>query len=331
MKILITGNIFHNYEYSFQRAFESIGHSVELCFLNIEGPFFFGHQTFSWIKYGLLPHKLGVNIALDHAKSKYNAKIKSLIKNHNFDLLLVIKGLTIDSDILKEFSGIKVLWVFDSIKRLEILHSKLSLYDKVFSFEPSDVSYCHETLGQPISFLPLAVDPTYYSPITAHNQYDLSFVGGNTPNREALLKTINDKYNLALVGDFYKSKSLKIKSHVVAKYANHQFINRLYNSTKVNLNIHNPQSKEAVNIRFFEIMAARGGVQFVERQKAFLNEFKDGEDLVYYSSREELEEKLAYYTDKEDARKKIANSGFQKTMDGHTWKHRAEQLLQAIE
>jgi spore maturation protein CgeB len=330
MKILITGNIFHNYEYSFKRAFEGLGHDVALSFFNFEGPFYFGFQTIKWLKFGLLPHKLGIKYFLNKAIDKHNKEIKNLIQNNDYDLLLVIKGLSIDPEIVSNFKGKKALWIFDSITRFPELHDQIDNYTRVFSFEPSDVPYCKNELGKSITFLPLAVDPEYYHPVKSPKKYELSFVGGRKPNREPFIKEICGDYNFALIGDFYKSKDKRIKSRVIAKNADHKFINELYNSTNVNLNIHKPQSKEAVNIRFFEILASGGGVQFVEPQKAFLDEFKDGEDLIYYHSKEELEKKLALYLNDEEKCREIAHNGYLKTINGHTWKHRAEKLLKAI-
>jgi spore maturation protein CgeB len=211
------------------------------------------------------------------------------------------------------------------------LHDQIDNYTGVFSFEPSDVPYCKNKLRKSITFLPLAVDPEYYHPVQSIKEYELSFVGGRKPNREPFIKEICGNYNFALIGDFYKSKNKEIRSRVLAKNADHTFINRLYNSTKVNLNIHKPQSKEAVNIRFFEILASGGGVQFVEPQKAFLEEFIDGVDLVYYHSKEDLEKKLALYVNDDQKCREIAKNGYLKTINGHTWKHRAIKLLEAIQ
>lgn len=326
MRVLISGNLFHDYEHSLKRAFESLGHDVHLTFLNFEGPFTATKDFQKWLKFGFLPHKLGLDVFKQRSVDLYNKRLERLIKTQKFDLILVVKGLSIDENVLRNFTGPKVLWVLDSIKRFPKIQQALDSYDRIYSYEASDISFCASKLGRKIQNLPVGFDPLWYSPARLNVKYDVSFVGGRKPNREDFIKTIIDETPMALIGDFYKSKNKVIRASVVRRRADHKFINDLYNLTRVNLNIHKPQSDEGVNPRFFEILGSGGGVQFVEPKKG-ASEFLDGIDLVYYSSKEEFLDKLKFYLKHQETCKKISESGRAKVLNGHTWSHRVKTIL----
>ena len=331
MKVLIAGNLFHDYEYSIQRAFQSLGHQADLCFLNFEGPFYPGKSTFKWLKYGALPIKLGVDAVLNYDKARHNRSIRDLLRKSKYDLLLIIKGLSIEEETLTSFEGKKVLWVLDSISRFDSLHPILKHFDYHFSYEQSDIKYASQSLDCDMKYLPVGADEKKYQPLTFKMIYDLSFVGGRKPNRDEFLKKIGVYHKLALIGDFNKSEDAHIRSCTIAKSANHKTINQLYNQSKFNLNIHKPQNKESVNPRFFEILAAGGGVQLVEPKAALRDVFIDGKDLIYYTSLEELEDKIAFYQSRESLIKEIAVNGQEKVMKAHTWTHRIDKLLTYIQ
>ena len=115
-----------------------------------------------------------------------------------------------------------------------------------------------------------------------------------------------------------------IKANVPAKLAND-----LYNSSKININIHHPQSVEGMAIRTFEIIGA-GGFQIMERQKGALPYFEEDVHMAYYESNAEFLEKCAYYLKHDDQRIKIAIAGHKIALDKHTWKARFLEMEQML-
>lgn len=328
MKVLITGNIFHEYEFSIGNAFENLGCEVHMHFFNYEGPFYPTFQTFKWLKYGFFPEKLGLKYFYGRDYSRYNTQLKNKIADEDYDLVLVIKGLTLEPDTLDNFSGIKALWVLDSISRFKELQKRLSKYNLVYSYEPSDIDYCQTQLGIKIKFLPVAFDPIQYRPIITSKKHLISFVGGRKPNRESFIKQISKVYPVTLVGDFHKSDDWGLRKNTILKVADHSSINEFYNQSVFNLNIHKPQSVRGVNPRFFEILGS-GGVQLVD-PKPMVTDFEDGKDLIYYKSAEECLEKILFYKDKPDLLKKISHAGYAKAKGAHTWKHRISKILEDV-
>ena len=329
MKILLTGNIFHNYDYSIKEALEALGHNVHLCFNNIEGPFYYDQNMIKWIKFGFLPCHLKIEYFKNKSIERYNDQLEQMISEQNFDLLLVIKGLSIDNRILDHFEGYKVLWMLDSIKRFEKIHQSIYYYDKIYSYEPSDIIYCKEKFNVNIEYLPVGFDDKkYYRLRTVNRTSDFSFVGSIGPNREQIIqKLMENNINIKLIGDFHRSSDKEVRNSCLSKTADHHEINALYNSSHINLNIHNLQSEIGCNPRFYEILGSGGGIQFVEPKESALAFFKDQEEVVYYNSVEEIISKSKFFLKKPELCDKISLTAYNKVRDNHTWKHRVEKIL----
>lgn len=56
--------------------------------------------------------------------------------------------------------------------------------------------------------------------------------------------------------------------------------------------------------------------------------YRDGEEIVFYHSREDLHEKIAYYLDHEDERRAIQAEALRRTLAEHTYTHRCARLLE---
>lgn len=100
----------------------------------------------------------------------------------------------------------------------------------------------------------------------------------------------------------------------------------VYKTTAVNLNITLRSILNGIPLRTFEIMGA-GGFLLTNFQQDFLSFFTPGEDFVYFESRADLLSKIDYYLKNDKERKQIAENGFQKIVSGHTYVHRAEEIL----
>lgn len=332
MKVLLTGNLFNNYESSIKKALEQNGCEVDLLFNNIEGPYYWNFQTTNWLKYGFLPHKAKFKWFLNRNILAYNNKLKKIILAQNYDLLFVVKGLTISSEILDIFKGIKILWMLDSIKRFPRVLNSISFYNYVFTYEPDDVIFCKNNSLKDIEFLPVGFDESQYYRMNLKKRNELSFVGGVTQNREALLKQIiNHDIEIKIIGGFHKSKDYGIRSKCISKYADHAEINKLYNESIINLNIHKDQSKEGTNPRTFEIMGAGGGLLISNSKSILRSYFVENQEIVYYSSPEELIRKVKYYKCNQNEANDIAAAAYLKVRANHTWADRIKEMLTYID
>lgn len=83
---------------------------------------------------------------------------------------------------------------------------------------------------------------------------------------------------------------------------------KLYNLSKININITLHSITEGIPLRVFDIMGA-GGFVLSNYQPAIEEEFEIDKEIVVYRDLDEMEDKVRYYLSHENARQKIAISG----------------------
>jgi spore maturation protein CgeB len=102
---------------------------------------------------------------------------------------------------------------------------------------------------------------------------------------------------------------------------------KLYNASKINLNITKPGVRTALPMRVFDISAS--GAFLLTDYRRDLGELFDLEgEIVFYRDREDLRRKAEYYLAHEDEREEIANRAKERVLSHHTYKHRIEEILQ---
>jgi spore maturation protein CgeB len=327
MRILFTGNLFHNYEANIKEGLNDLGHEVDMLFHNIHGPFQVQDvKTIpEWFKYGFLPYKLNINYFTDRSIETYNRELQRRIRGNNYDVLLVIGAKTIFPETIQMFKGRKVFWFMDGLPRYQYVVPKIPLFDDLFVFEPTDIAVIKDELQREALFLTLAFAPKRYYKKSLPERYDFSFVGSFYPKREQYLHSVLAlSENLAICGDFYRSRHKELKKKMKGVNVPSEVANELYNSSKININIHHPQSKEGMAIRTFEIIGA-GGFQIVERQKGALLYFEEDKHMAFYESEDEFLEKCRYYLTHETKRRQVAEAGHQLALQKHTWKARLSE------
>lgn len=100
----------------------------------------------------------------------------------------------------------------------------------------------------------------------------------------------------------------------------------VYKLAAVNLNITLRSILNGIPLRAFEIMGV-GGFLLTNFQQDFLSFFTPGEDFVYFENKADLLSKIDYYLKNTEERKQIAENGFCKVATGHTYVHRAEEII----
>lgn len=104
----------------------------------------------------------------------------------------------------------------------------------------------------------------------------------------------------------------------------------IYGKAKIGLNIMNGH-KAGMTERIANIML--GGACCLSDETIYLKEhFRDGENIVFFHGDrlEQLPGKIQYLLQHDDVREKIAMAGRKKALDEHTWRKRAEELLEIV-
>lgn len=104
---------------------------------------------------------------------------------------------------------------------------------------------------------------------------------------------------------------------------------KLHNASKINLNLTISQSREAVNMRVFDV-AACGGFVISDYTKDLESLFKLGEEIVAFKEREELKELIKYFLDNPTERENIALNAKKRVLSEHTYTHRLSNLISIL-
>ena len=105
---------------------------------------------------------------------------------------------------------------------------------------------------------------------------------------------------------------------------------KVYNLSKINLNITLPSIESGVPQRVFDVMSY-GGFLLTNYQPEIDELFELDKDIVVFHSQKEFIEKLVYFLTHENERLSIAINGYQKIRKLHTYTKRVEFILNTIQ
>lgn len=101
---------------------------------------------------------------------------------------------------------------------------------------------------------------------------------------------------------------------------------KIFHLSKINLNMTVRPIAEGLPLRIFDILGC-GGFCMTNYQAELPDYFEIGTDLEAYSSMEELVDKCAYYLEHEEERRQIAQNGYRKVCENHTYFHRIKDMI----
>ena len=105
---------------------------------------------------------------------------------------------------------------------------------------------------------------------------------------------------------------------------------KVFACSKINLNITTKTNQTGIPSRIFDVMAA-GGFVISNYQEEILEYFVPGEDIVIYDSIPDLLNKIEYYLSHDDERNTIAQNGYNKVKQLHTYDNRMKDLFEFME
>ena len=130
----------------------------------------------------------------------------------------------------------------------------------------------------------------------------------------------------------YLNKNVKIKKKIFDTRKKTRDIPKtakLFNESRINLNIHHSQAKNGgLNLRAFEIPATNS-FQISNFVKGTRDLFKKDE-LICFNNNNELKELISYYLENKEERNKITKKGFLRVKKDHTFKVRMKQMMDKI-
>lgn len=116
--------------------------------------------------------------------------------------------------------------------------------------------------------------------------------------------------------------------HACGRVKTHTEMPLVFHNSRINLNITAKSIRSGIPLRVWDVLGCQGFL--ISNYQAEIPEhFVPGEDLILYSSPEELLELCAYYLEHPEACHEIAVNGYQKIKEFHTWEVRLTQILKA--
>ena len=145
--------------------------------------------------------------------------------------------------------------------------------------------------------------------------------------RMDIMKLLQDKCHVQLFTHESTPQLSKVKNMGKVDYYNQAPY--VFKCGKIHMNISLRSILTGIPQRAFDIMGC-GGFLLSNFQNDFLEYFIPGEDFVFYESYEDLQNKVSYYLEHEDERRQIAQNGYKKVKEHHTYENRVQQILEII-
>jgi len=327
-------------------ALKKLGHELEICIIDTEK------------EISPLTHYLKIRqvkkiqaYITKKVEDAYNKKILMVVDRFKPDLFFSLNCHSLYPETLKRIRQVhKVCTVslvadnpFDS-SRFKYFPYNLEHYEFLFlgdriweqnirNLAPN--SKCFHFVG--------AYDPNFFKPVNV-DKNDLEKYGGNLAfagtaygekaegiYRSGILAQVAD-FGLKIWGDNAWDKTFKyypvIKHAFQGRRLDFTELNKMYQITKINLNIPNPQCFTSFQQRTFEISAAKG-FQIVDYREDIEKYFNEDE-MVTFKNIKELREKINYFLKNPGKRDSFIEKAYKKVKNVHTYENRMKEILEKI-
>jgi len=211
-------------------------------------------------------------------------------------------------------------WVSDTHLGYEYRLNRAREFDFVFCAQKRA---CEEFIRDGIDpkkvfWLPHAVEQDVYRPLPIVERWEWAFIGHlNSPHRIELLDRFIKEWPLGDKGYLGWREGDSLGRNVLDD------ANKKFNQAKL---IISDSIKDDINMRTFEALAAKKCL-LTNEIPTLGDLFENGKDLVTYRTIEEAVESARTLLVDHARRGAIAESGYKKVMENHTYAHRAKTIL----
>jgi hypothetical protein len=192
-----------------------------------------------------------------------------------------------------------------------------------------------------------AANPDVYKKKDLPYNYDVSFVGTAFGHRheQTIPNLLNNDIDVRVWGDFWRDEERpgyigdKRVNNIAGSKVPIPYMVDIFNKTKINLcfsigfHIDNFRgyAPRTMKLRHFEITAS-GGFMLTDWHHDYELEefFKPGVEVETYDTEAELVDKISYYLKHEDEREKIAQAGYERCINEHTWENRFNDIFEKM-
>lgn len=314
------------------KALVELRHQSQLFYTNSGGDFF--ERILNRAKYLRLQPDRFIRLWQNEVNKRLIRKVDAFKPQ----IILIIKGDELFPETLKELKKRRIIlvnWLPDNPFYLDLKNilEAIPIYDYIFTFDPAHLPLLNHLAKGKISFLPLACDSGMHRKIGLTPQEkemfgcDVCFIGTCLPERIIILKELLG-YNLNVWGEGWQRERLWLKERYKGKASGEKMV-KIYNASRIVLNIHHPQTIEGLNLRTFEVCGC-GAFQLVDNRAILGKMYDIGREIVCFNDIKELKNLIDYYLGNEEERRGIAEAGYNKTHKEHTYLNRLERMFSII-
>jgi len=335
-KIIIAGESGnHCLETSYCEAFRELGHEVLL--------FDTKKAVQQYARPGRWGYKFHTFVPVDAWIKKGNKDFVNSVRAFRPDIIVAFTGAEILAGTfayIKIVLPVKILWYWaDPLLNLNryILDS-LPLTSLIASYSNNTLGVFKQMGARETTWLPFAGDKDAHFEVAKINdtgyRYDLSFVGSWRPEREAVLKTIHQRFpglRLKINGPYWQRCSYQpLRKLADPRPLFGKAFSDVVQSSFLNLNVMDDLNYPGVNMRFFEILMA-GGLELCSAAPEMEDIFRNRQHILYFAGEDQLVEQINYSMAHKDEIERIKMLGQDLLLKDHLYIHRASTLLNRVQ
>lgn len=323
-------------------AFNCIGISTEMVYADANHWFdrYIIHTANKMLhNLRILPKDKSVfsNHLLSH-KNHRSSNLWKTYKQFNPDLVLLIRGIGFQHDVLKEIRKNTPLfgWWIEKEERIEEALREINLFDWYFFINSSCVDIGIQKGISNISLLHHSVDPdTFYPMDNIDKEIDICFVGNWSLKRQQVIEAllcVTD--NIVIYGRKWAKNNFfnyRIKKCVKGKYIDGSALVKLYNKSRIVLNVTNwgfgqGKKRSGMNMRILEVPAT-GAFLLTDGSRDMEAVVTPGKHIAVYESIENCVKLAKYYLDNAAEREAIAKEGCLYVRDNYTYNDVVKHII----
>jgi len=297
-----------------------------------------------------------MQVTRDLGKARMNQTLLEMVKRDRPALLVIVPFRDeFDPAVMDELRShtTTVAYFFDDVWRREFSEFWAKHFTFVTTADVRGVRRFQEAGADNAIYSPFGCNQEIFEKRNAEKIYDVAFVGGYHPYRAWCIRQLRRAgIKVAVWGQGWGSGRVEQEDLV-----------RIFNQARINLNLSNSVSwdlryvlslrrpvretmrtwkntarslieadsktREQVKGRHFEISAC-GGFQISFYVEGLEHHYEIGEEIVLFTSPDDLIETIRYYLKHDAERETIASRAYQRTIKEHTMGHRFRELLTHI-
>jgi spore maturation protein CgeB len=325
-------------------AFRDLGHEAEHC------SFPSNQKSKALLRYRVLsrtPFQVAALSAYNDYKENQGELYLRKIEAYKPDMIFITDFGDITPQQIKKIHdsyGVPVVWWAQGgdeayVSNFNPFNADLVTYaSHIFVADTAWVDTLRLLGSAKIYYMPPAAHPGVFKPVPAQKKYDISIAAsfvGDVPtviHKGLILSRLcRDGFRVQAIARGIPKRFEMFpelaKLDYVDEYYNQPEVNILYNETRINLSLANPQHRSGPHFRVMEIAAGRN-FQLTEYREDL--EMLLGDTVPSFKTLDEMVELARFYLTHETERERLATESYERVMRDHTTIVRAKKILEEV-